>query len=63
MSTAAGSSTNLGTGTRRLVRLRIWWGERVRFSEWQATLFWAAVIGFAGAWTSIGFKEATEWLH
>jgi chloride channel protein, CIC family len=64
MSMEAGtSSTNLGTGTRRLVRLRIWWGERFRFSEWQATLFWAAVIGFAGAWTSIGFKEATEWLH
>ncbi|HEY1122882.1 MAG TPA: chloride channel protein, partial [Haloferula sp.] len=63
MSAEGGSSTNLGTGIRRLVRLRILWGERFRFSEWQATLFWAAVIGFAGAWTSIGFKEATEWLH
>ena len=63
MSEAPASPAEMGGGTRRLVRLRIWLGERFRFNELQLTLFWAAVIGFAGAWTSIGFKEATEWLH
>lgn len=53
----------MGSSTRRLVRLRIWLGEKLRVSDMQLTLFWAAVVGFAGAWTSIGFKEATEWLH
>ena len=56
-------SRQLGRGLRRLVRLRIWLAERFGFSELQATVVWAGVIGLLGAWTSIGFKEATEWLH
>lgn len=63
MSGSGGTPGELGRGTRRLVRLRIWLGERLRFTELQATLVWAAVVGFLGAWSSIGFKEATEWLH
>jgi len=53
----------LSAATRRLVRLRIWLGERTTANELRSTLLWAAVIGLVGAWTSIGFKEATEWLH
>ncbi|MCF7734256.1 MAG: chloride channel protein [Akkermansiaceae bacterium] len=53
----------LSAATRNLVHLRIWLGKRLAGSEQRATLFWAVVIGLLGAWTSIGFKEATEWLH
>lgn len=57
------SPAELGSGTRRLVRARIWLAEHLRIGELQSTLFWAAVIGLIGAWISIGFREATEWLH
>lgn len=42
---------------------RIWISEHFKVSELQATLLWAAAIGFLGAWTSIGFREATEVVH
>lgn len=54
---------SLNAITRRLVRLRIWWSERFRISEQQAVVFWAALVGIAGAWIAIGFKEATDALH
>jgi hypothetical protein len=63
MESSAEQRTNLGDLTRRLVRIRVWLSEKVRFSDLQATLLWAAVVGFLGAWTSIGFREGTEWLH
>lgn len=63
MTPATPSAPELSSSTRRLVRVRIWLSERLGFTELQATLFWAAVIGFLGAWSSIAFKEATEWLH
>jgi CIC family chloride channel protein len=59
----ATSQGQLSKITRRLVHLRIWLADHLRVNELQATLIWAAIIGFLGAWTSIGFKEATEWLH
>ena len=40
----------LSAAMRRLVRLRIWLGERVAGNELRATLLWAAVIGLVGAW-------------
>jgi CIC family chloride channel protein len=63
MESSADESTKLGGVTRRLIRIRVWLSEKVRFSDLQATLLWAAVVGFLGAWTSIGFREGTEWLH
>ncbi|MBK1884512.1 ClcB-like voltage-gated chloride channel protein [Luteolibacter pohnpeiensis] len=54
---------SLGSITKRLVRLRIWLSEHVRISELQATLLWAALIGVAGAWSSIAFREITDLLH
>ncbi|MEO7097899.1 MAG: ClcB-like voltage-gated chloride channel protein [Luteolibacter sp.] len=63
MEETAPAPADLSPRLRRLIHWRIWWGEHVRFTEVQATLLWAAIIGFLGAWTSIGFKEATEWLH
>lgn len=53
----------LGKGARRLVRGRIWISEHVRISELQATLLWAALIGLAGAASSMVFREATESIH
>jgi CIC family chloride channel protein len=53
----------LSPNARRLVRARIWLAEHFRFSELQSTLLWAALIGFLGAWSSILFKHATEFVH
>ncbi len=59
----APAPSELSTRTKRLVRVRIWLAEHFRITELQITLLWAALIGFAGAWTSILFKEATEGIH
>lgn len=32
--------------------------ERLRPGDWQRTLVWAAVVGFAGALATLGFREA-----
>ncbi len=48
---------------RRLVHARIWISEHFKFTELQSTLLWAALVGYLGAWSSILFKEATEWMH
>jgi chloride channel protein, CIC family len=61
--TEAEKTTGLSTAMRRLIRVRIWLGERFQINEWQATIFWAVMVGLAGAWTSIGFKNGTDWLH
>ncbi|MFT4177608.1 MAG: ClcB-like voltage-gated chloride channel protein [Luteolibacter sp.] len=45
------------------MRARIWLGERMFGSDLRNPLIWAAVVGFFGAWISIGFKEATDWAH
>ncbi|BCU76223.1 ClcB-like voltage-gated chloride channel protein [Luteolibacter sp. LG18] len=63
MSEAGGTPGGMTKATRRLVRVRIWLADHLRFNELQATLLWAAIIGFLGAWSSTLFKEATEWLH
>src|SRR6478752_2819003 len=57
------SSPELSAWMRRLVRVRIWMFEHVRLTELQVTLLWAALIGFAGAWSAVFFKGATEWVH
>ena len=63
MNSPANMNPELSVGARRLVRLRIWLGERISGNEMRSTLLWAALAGLIGAWTSIGFKELTEWLH
>jgi len=63
MNDAGHPSSGLSRAVRRLVRVRIWLADHLRVTELQATLIWAAIIGFLGAWSSIGFKEGTEWLH
>lgn len=57
------AKTQIGAMTRWLIRVRIWLGARFRISEVQASILWAALVGLAGAWVGIGFREATEWLH
>jgi len=53
----------LGPLARQLVRLRVWMGGRFRIGDLQATIFWAVLVGLLGGWISIGFREATDWLH
>lgn len=48
---------------RRILALRIWVAERLRPSQWQATLWWATLAGILGALGSIAFKITTEGIH
>lgn len=57
------SAAEITPGARRLVHARIWVFEHFKFTEIQSTLVWAAVVGYLGAWSSILFKEVTEWVH
>jgi len=45
------------------LRLRLWLAELFHFSELQVTLFWAGVIGFAGALSSVAFRKLTDFVH
>jgi CIC family chloride channel protein len=50
-------------GWLRLVRLRVWLSEHFAPSEWQITLFWAALVGVLGGLSSIAFRDALTGLH
>src|SRR5690348_13975077 len=50
-------------GWLRLVRLRVWLSEHFAPSEWQITLFWAALVGVFGGLSSLVFREALAGLH
>ncbi|MGZ5003993.1 MAG: ClcB-like voltage-gated chloride channel protein [Chthoniobacterales bacterium] len=56
-----------GTGLRpirlRLLKAWIWFTEVIHPDEFQVTLFWAGVIGFAGALSSIAFRWLTALTH
>jgi CIC family chloride channel protein len=45
------------------LKLRVWFAELVHPTELQVTLFWAGVIGFAGALSSVAFKFLTDRVH
>lgn len=47
----------------RLLRWRVWVQERLQPTEWQVTLWWAAVAGFLGALASIAFSTLTETIY
>ena len=63
MTLPANTNPLLSAKIKRLARLRIRLGGMIAGNEMRSTLLWAAVSGLIGAWTSIGFKEATDWLH
>lgn len=46
-----------------LLKLRVWIAERFRPSELQVTLFWAGVVGFTGALSSVLFRILTDAVH
>ena len=60
-----GTRTDAATPNRTLRRLKVlvWFQERARPSELQATLIWAGLIGFAGGLCSIAFRLATTGIH
>lgn len=43
-----------------LLRLRVWIGERVRFTDVQTNLFYAGLVGLAGGIASVGFRQLTH---
>ncbi len=46
-----------------LLRLRLWFTERAPSEPGESNYFWAAVIGLAGALTSVAFREALSHLQ
>jgi CIC family chloride channel protein len=49
--------------TVRRLKLLVWFQERARPSELQATLIWAGIVGFGGGVCSIAFRLATNSVH
>ena len=47
----------------RLLRWRLWLAEKLRLTEWQTTLLWAALAGFLGALASLLFSALSEGVH
>jgi CIC family chloride channel protein len=47
----------------RRLRWRIWRHERLRLTEWQILLLWAAVIGLVSGFVAGGFKQVLHWVH
>ena len=62
MSTAE-KPQRLSPHLRRLLILKLWLIEKLRFDERQLTLVWAAVIGVLGALVTECFRRATDLLH
>ena len=46
-----------------LLRLRVWLTERGPMDLWDSTYFWAAIVGFFGALSSVAFREALKHLQ
>jgi len=49
--------------TFRQLKVLVWFQERIRPTDLQATLIWAGVIGFCGGVCSILFRVATSFVH
>lgn len=47
----------------RILKVWIWFTDVIHPDEFQVTLFWAGIIGFAGALASIGFRWAAALAH
>lgn len=47
----------------RRLKFLVWFKERAQVTDLQVTLFWAGVVGFAGAMASVGFRAATAAVH
>lgn len=47
----------------RLLRWRVWIQEKLQPTEWQITLWWAALAGFVGAMSSLLFSVLAEGIH
>jgi chloride channel protein, CIC family len=57
------SSNGLHPLRLHLLKLWVWFSEVIHPDEFQVTLFWAGVIGFAGALSSIFFRWVTALAH
>jgi CIC family chloride channel protein len=61
--TATHESTAPSQHTLRRLKLWLWFQERARPSELQATLIWSGIIGFCGGVCSVVFRVATSQVH
>jgi CIC family chloride channel protein len=61
--TALHESTAPSQHTLRRLKLWLWFQERARPSELQATLIWSGIIGFCGGVCSVVFRVATSKVH
>jgi len=61
----APSATPLKLFLRRVVvqllRLRVWITERGPGDLWESNYFWAAIVGFCGAFASVSFREGLSY--
>ena len=47
----------------QLLRLRVWLTERGPGDLWESNYFWAGIVGLCGAFSSVGFREALNYLQ
>jgi len=57
------ATTSPTTSASRRLKFWVWFRERAHPTDLQITLFWAGIIGFAGAVCSVGFRFATKIVH
>ena len=50
-------------GPLRRLKILVWLNERAHLTDLQVTLFWAGIVGFAGAIASVAFRTATAIVH
>jgi chloride channel protein, CIC family len=60
---AIGKKSSANLNTFRQLKLLVWFQERIRPTDLQATLIWAGIIGFCGGVCSILFRVATSFVH
>lgn len=63
MGAARATEPSENSSTFRRLKFWVWFQERTRPSELQATLIWAGVIGFCGGLCSVLFRIATNLVH
>ncbi len=57
------ASRDSSLNTVRRLKFLVWFQERIRPTDLQATLIWAGIIGFCGGVCSVVFRFATSLVH
>jgi CIC family chloride channel protein len=62
-SSAITKKSRSSLNTLRQLKFLVWFQERIRPTDLQATLIWAGIIGFCGGVCSIVFRVGTSLVH